>query len=72
MDVVLMDIEVGDNWEIIPDGDNGKDFRIADIDCYRFDIPNRNQSMLRQADYFKIKFKFVASGIRIIMASYVV
>ena len=72
LDVVLMDVEVGNNRKIIPDSDDRKGLRIADIDCYRFDIPNRNQSMLGQTNYFKIKFKFIASGIRIIMASYVV
>ena len=72
LNVVLMDVEVGNNGEIIPDSNDGKDLRIANINCYRFDVPNRNQSMLWQTDYFKIKFKFIASGIRIIMASDVV
>ena len=72
LNVVLMDVEVGNNGEIISDSNDGKDLRIANINCYRFDVPNRNQSMLGQTDYFKIKFKFIASGIRIIMASDVV
>ena len=70
LDVVLMDIEVGNNRKIISDSDDGKGLRITDIDCYRFDVPNRNQSMLRQTNHFKIEFKFIASGIRIIMTSY--
>ena len=72
LDIVLMNIEVRNNWKIIPDSDNGKGCCIADIDCYRFDVPNRNQSMLGQANYFKVEVNFVASGSSIIMASNIV
>ena len=62
---------MGNNREVIPNSDNRKGLCITDIDCYRFDVPNRNQSMLGQTNHFKIEFKFIASGNRIIMTSMV-
>ena len=71
-DIVLVNIKVRNNREIISNCNNRQGLRITNINCYWFNISNRNQSMLGQTDYFKIKFKFIASGIRIIMASYVI